>query len=112
MDEKSERTTNDGVGSVSRLLFRTFWFGSYSFHCRGGFPKTRLTDTFDHNKTLDFKHHDVVDNIATFTTPAFVCYCSRDLSSRRMFSRVKVCKALTSYLVIHLTDLTTLTAHI
>ena len=25
MDEKSERTTNGGVGSVSRRLFRAFW---------------------------------------------------------------------------------------
>ena len=25
MDEKSERTTNGGVGSVRRRLFRAFW---------------------------------------------------------------------------------------
>ncbi|EDR05232.1 uncharacterized protein LACBIDRAFT_329924 [Laccaria bicolor S238N-H82] len=34
--------------------------------------------TLHHSKTLDFNHHDVVDNIAMFTTPALICY-SRDL---------------------------------
>ena len=72
--------------------------------------KPRLTDTLDHSKILDFNHHNLVDNLAIFTTYALVCYCSRDVSSRR--TRVKVRQTLTSYLVVHLTDSTTLTARI
>ncbi|KIJ93017.1 hypothetical protein K443DRAFT_13177 [Laccaria amethystina LaAM-08-1] len=41
------------------------------------------------NKTLDFNHHDLVDNIAIFTTHALVYYYSCDVSSRRRFSRVE-----------------------
>ena len=74
--------------------------------------KTKLTDTHDHGETLDFNHHDLVNNIAICSTHALVCICSRDLSIRRTFSRVKVCQALASYLVFHLTDSTTLAAHI
>ena len=72
----------------------------------------KLTDTLEHSKTLDFNHHDFVDDMATPTTPALVCYCSHNFSSRRTFSRVKVRQALTLSLVVHLTDSTTLTAHI
>ena len=70
----------------------------------------RLTDTLDHSKILDVNHPNLVDNITIFTTYALVCYCSRDVSSRR--TRVKVRQTLTSYLVVHLTDPTTLTVHI
>ena len=72
--------------------------------------KARLTATLDHSKILDFNHHNLVDNLAIFTTYALACYCSRDVSSRR--TRVKVHQTLTSYLVVHLTDSTTLTARI
>ena len=71
--------------------------------------RTRLTDTLDHSITIDFNHHDLVHNNAIFTTPAL---CSRDLYSRKTFSRVKVRQALTSSLVAHLTDSTTLTAYL
>ena len=64
------------------------------------------------SKTFDCNHHDLVDNIAIFSTSALVCYCSLDLSSRRTVYRVKVRQALTSYLVVHLTNSTTLIAHI
>ena len=74
--------------------------------------KTKLTDTLDHSKTLDVNHHDLIDLIAIFTTPAPVCYCSRDPSSRRTFSRVKVRQALTSSFVVHSIDSMTLTAYI
>ena len=74
--------------------------------------KTRLTDTLDHSETRDVNHHDLVDNVVIFSTPALVCYCSRDLSIRRMFARVEVRQVLSSYLVVHLTDSTTLTVHI
>ena len=70
----------------------------------------RFTDTLDHSKILDFNNHNLVDNVAIFTTYALVCYCSRDVSSRR--TGVKVRQTLTSYLVVHLTDSTTLTVHI
>ena len=75
--------------------------------------KTKLTDTLDYSKTLDFNHHDlVVDNIAIFTAHALFCCCSRIVSSSRTFSRVKVRQAPTSYLLVHLTNSTTLTAYI
>ena len=114
MDGESERTTNDGVGSVRRRVVRTFWSERYWFHCSGGYTKTKLIDTLAHSKTRarNFNHHDLVDNVAIFTTPALVCYCSRDLSIRRTFARVKVRQALTSYLVVHLTGSTTLTVHV
>ena len=32
--------------------------------------KTKLTDTPDYSKTLDFNHRDLVDNIAIFTALA------------------------------------------
>ncbi|EDR05193.1 uncharacterized protein LACBIDRAFT_330012 [Laccaria bicolor S238N-H82] len=54
-----------------------------------GYTKTKLTDTLDHRKTLYFNHHDLVDNTAIFTTPALVCYGSRDLASKRTFCRIK-----------------------
>ena len=50
-----------------------------------------------------------VDNIAVFTAHAPFCCCSRVVSE---FSRVKVRQAPTSYLLVHLTNSTTLTAHI
>ena len=37
---------------------------------RGVCMKTKLTDTLDYSKTLDFNHHDLVDNIAIFTALA------------------------------------------
>ena len=74
--------------------------------------KTKLTDTLDYSKTLDFNHHDlVVDNIAIFTAHALFSCTSRVVSGRT-FSRVKVRQALTSYLLVHLTNSTTLTAYI
>ena len=95
VDEKSERTTNGRVGS---------------FDLRGVNSivevdiRRRGLQTLDHSKTRDFNHHDLVDNIAIFTTLAFVCYCSRDLSNGRTFSTVKVWHAHAWYLVVHLTD--------
>ena len=67
-------------------------------------------DTPDYS-TLDFNHH-LVDNIAIFTAHILFCCCSRVVSSRRTFSRGKVCQALTSYLLVHLTNSTTLTVYI
>ena len=32
--------------------------------------KTKLSDTSDYSKTLDFNHHGLVDNIAVFTSLA------------------------------------------
>ena len=78
----------------------------------GGYTKAKLTDALDHSKTLKFNFLGLVDDIAIFTTPPLVCYCSLDLSSRRTASRVKVHQALTSSLVVHLADSTTLTAQI
>ena len=74
--------------------------------------KTKLTDTPDYPKTLDFSHHELVDNIAIFTAHALFCCCSRVVSGRRTFSRAKVRHALTSYLLLHLTNSTTLIAYI
>ena len=74
--------------------------------------KTKLTDTPYYSEILDFNHHDLVDNIAIFTAHALFCCCSRVVSGRGTFSRVKVRQALTSYLVVHLTNSTTLTAYI
>ena len=42
--------------------------------------KTKLTDTLDYSKTLDFNHHDLVDNIAIFNAHAPFCCCSRIVS--------------------------------
>ena len=75
--------------------------------------KTKLTDTLDYSKTLDFNHHDlVVDNIAIFTAHPLFCCCSCVVSGRRTFFRVKVRQAPTPYLLVHLTNSTTLTAYI
>ena len=71
--------------------------------------KSKLTDTPDYSKTLDFNHHGLVDDIAIFTAHAPFCCCSRVVPE---FSRVKVRQAPTSYLLVHLTNSTTLTAHI
>ena len=74
--------------------------------------KTKLTDTPDYSKTLDFNHHDLVHDIAIFTAHTLCRCCFCVISSRRTFSRVKVRQAVTSYLLVHLTNSTTLTAYI
>ena len=70
MDEKSERTTNSGVGSVGVASFERSGL-------RGVYMKTKLTDTPYYSKNLDFNHRDVVDNTAIFTAHAPFCCCSR-----------------------------------
>ena len=42
--------------------------------------KTKLTD--DYSKTLDFNHHELVDNIAIFTALALFQVAERFLESR------------------------------
>ena len=42
--------------------------------------KAKLTDTPDYSKTLDFNHHDLVDDIVIFTAHAPFCCCSRVVS--------------------------------
>ena len=74
--------------------------------------KTKLTDAHDYSKTLDINHHDLVDNIAIFTAHTLFCCCDCVISRRRTFSRVKVRQALTLYLLVHLTNSTTLIGYI
>ena len=39
--------------------------------------KTKLADTPNYSKTLDFNDHDLVNNIAIFTAHAPFCCCYR-----------------------------------
>ena len=75
MDEKSERTTNGGVGSVGVASFERSGL-------RGVYMKTKLTDTPDYSKALDFNHHELVDNIAIFTALALLQVGERSPESR------------------------------
>ena len=47
--------------------------------------KTKLTDTLDYSKTLDFNHHGLVDNIAIFSAHTLFCCCDCVISIRERF---------------------------
>ena len=90
---------------MRRRLFRAFW-SERCIYENEAYRYLHLTTT------LDFNHHDLVNNIAIFTAHALFCCCSCVISRRRTFSRVKVRQAPTSYLFVHLTHSTTLIAYI
>ena len=52
--------------------------------------KTKLTDTPDYPKILDFNHHELADNIAIFTALAFFQVGERFLESGCVRLRLRI----------------------